>query len=223
LQNKTLKTLFAGLTVDQPVANVPRTGKTKQDSLKKAVESELVAMKANLSSVTELIGNKFTFANLKQKLKNSDFQVLHLSTHGEFSSQNEKTYLVTASESGELINLEQLRDLVQTGKQNRPNAIQLLVFSACRTASGDRRATLGMSGAAVRSGANSTLSTLWSVDPDSTAEFMAGFYQELQTANRIGTSKTEVLQKAQIRILKKGGEDATPFFWSSFVLIGDWL
>jgi hypothetical protein len=41
--------------------------------------------------------------------------------------------------------------------------IELLVLSACQTATGDKRAALGLAGVAVRAGALSTLASLWSV------------------------------------------------------------
>ncbi|MEH2332790.1 CHAT domain-containing protein [Nostoc sp.] len=39
--------------------------------------------------------------------------------------------------------------------------MELLVLSACKTATGDKRVALGLAGVAVRAGARSTLATLW--------------------------------------------------------------
>ncbi len=52
--------------------------------------------------------------------------------------------------------IKQLREVLQTreqvvGRTNRvPTPIELLVLSACETASGDQRAALGLAGVAVR-------------------------------------------------------------------------
>ena len=53
--------------------------------------------------------------------------------------------------------------------------LRLLVLSACETASGDSRATLGLAGVAVQAGARSTLATLWPVVDESTAQVMGEF------------------------------------------------
>ena len=94
-----------------------------------------------------------------------------------------------------------------------------MVLSACETLSGDNRAALGLAGVAVRAGARSTLGSLWQVNDEATALLMSNFYQELAQAN---STKVEALQKAQLSLLKNPRFDS-PFFWSSFVLLGNWL
>ncbi|MBD0345663.1 MAG: CHAT domain-containing protein, partial [Coleofasciculus sp. Co-bin14] len=74
-------------------------------------------------------------------------------------------------------------------------------------------------GLAVRSGARSTLATLWSVQDDSTAEFMVKFYQELTQPQR---SKAEAIRQAQLALLKKP-KYQHPFYWAPFILVGNWL
>jgi CHAT domain-containing protein len=102
-------------------------------------------------------------------------------------------------------------------QQNDP--IELMVLSACQTAEGDDRAALGLAGMAIRSGARSTLATLWAVNDESTAALMTQFYQELSNAD---LSKAEALRLAQIKILQNP-EFSHPYYWSPFVLIGNWL
>jgi CHAT domain-containing protein len=80
--------------------------------------------------------------------------------------------------------------------QKIASPIELLVLSACQTATGDKKATLGLAGFAVRSGARSTLATLWQVNDESTAELMVGFYRQL--IQNPGISKAKALQIAQI-------------------------
>ena len=87
-------------------------------------------------------------------------------------------------------------NLLQVEKENQSIPIELLVLSACQTAVGDNRSTLGLAGVAVRAGARSTLATLWSVDDKSTAELMSKFYYQL--INTDGINKAEALQKVQI-------------------------
>ncbi len=99
--------------------------------------------------------------------------------------------------------------------------IELLVLSACQTASGDKRATLGLAGLALRSGASSTLASLWSVNDESTANLMSEFYRQLTEPNQF-ISKAEALRQAQLSMLKNPLYDH-PYFWASFVLVGNWL
>lgn len=91
-------------------------------------------------------------------------------------------------------------------------------MSACQTAEGDRRATLGLAGVAVRSGARSTLASLWQVDDQSTAILMGRFYEEL--AKNPDITKSEALRRAQQYILEQKGH---PYFWAPYVLVGNWL
>ncbi|NES25526.1 MAG: CHAT domain-containing protein, partial [Symploca sp. SIO3E6] len=70
-----------------------------------------------------------------------------------------------------------------------------------------------------RSGARSTLATLWSVQDESTARLMVQFYQEFLQGD---ISKAEALRHAQLALLKQP-QYQHPFFWAPFVLVGGWL
>ena len=79
------------------------------------------------------------------------------------------------------------------------------------------RAALGLAGVAVRSGARSTLATLWSVKDGSTALLIVEFYRQLTNPQ---ISKAEALRRAQVALLK--GKYKPPYFWAPFVLVGNW-
>jgi CHAT domain-containing protein len=96
--------------------------------------------------------------------------------------------------------------------------IDLLVLSACETATGDRRAALGLAGTAIRSGAGSTVASMWSVDDRATAKLMQHFYGSLTQRDRV--SKAEALRVAQ-RATRQ--QYPHPYYWASFVLVGNWL
>jgi CHAT domain-containing protein len=93
------------------------------------------------------------------------------------------------------------------------------VLSACQTASGDDRAALGLAGLAVRSGARSTIATLWSVNDAAAAVLMTSFYQELA---KPGTTKAEALRRAQLSTLSNP-QFKSPYYWAPFILVGNWL
>ena len=97
--------------------------------------------------------------------------------------------------------------------------MELLTLSACQTAAGDERAALGLAGIAVRAGARSALATLWNVSDQAASLLVVEFYQKL---NDPAVSKAEALQAAQIMLLKSG-RYRHPFYWSPYLLIGNWL
>jgi CHAT domain-containing protein len=92
-------------------------------------------------------------------------------------------------------------------------------LSACQTASGDKRAALGLAGVAVRAGARSTIASLWYVSDRATAQLMTEFYRQLSDRPQ---SKAQALRGAQQALLQNE-EFSTPYFWSAFVLVGNWL
>lgn len=92
------------------------------------------------------------------------------------------------------------------------------MLSACDTASGDDRAVLGLAGLAVKSGARSTVATLWPVKDQAAAKLMRELYQGISQANM---SKAEVLRQAQLTLLSDPSF-SDPFFWSAYTLVGNW-
>ena len=163
-----------------------------------------------------LLNENFTKERLRQAVTTLPYPIVHLATHGQFSSRAEDTFLLAWNGRIKVKDLDQLlqdRDFAE----NTP--IELLILSACQTAEGDERAALGLAGVAVRSRARSTLATLWSTNDDSTAELIIQFYRAMKIP---GTTKAEALRKAQLYLLKST-DYQDPSRWSAFVLVGNWL
>lgn len=179
------------------------------------VEQELEQIKLQLPGEL-LLNQEFTSATIAKKIGSVPFRVVHLATHGQFSSNAQETFILTWDQR---LNIDQLRNLLRSREESVPEAIELLVLSACQTATGDQRAALGLAGVAVRAGARSTLATLWLVDDRATAELMIQFYREL-TDTRI--SKAEALRRAQVALLKDQYYQH-PRLWAPFILVGNWL
>ncbi|NJM97392.1 MAG: CHAT domain-containing protein [Phormidesmis sp. RL_2_1] len=178
------------------------------------VQEEIEQVSASINAEV-LFNEDFTKQTLATEISRIPFPVLHLATHGQFSSNLDETFLLAWDQKLTLADLDGL--LRARRQQSEP--IELMVLSACQTAEGDDRATLGLAGMAIRSGARSTLATLWAVNDESTAVLMAEFYKELSNTE---LSKAEALRFAQIKILKNP-EFSHPFYWAPFVLIGNWL
>ncbi|NEP15868.1 MAG: CHAT domain-containing protein [Leptolyngbya sp. SIO4C1] len=177
------------------------------------VRKELEQIPAAFTSAPPLLDEAFTEANIEQRLQNDDVSAIHWKTHGVFSSDPSNTYLVAYQDS---ITANELNALLQQLGQRDP--LELMVLSACETALGDRRAVLGLAGVAVRAGARSTLSTLWRADDDANTQLMTQFYQALLQP---GTTKAKALQQAQQWLLSEAGYPA-PYYWGTYVLVGNW-
>lgn len=162
-----------------------------------------------------LLNNSFTELKFSRSVSQSPFKLVHLATHGQFSSNAEDTFVLTWDDR---INIDELNRLLRgDSKQLRP--VDLLVLSACETATGDRNSALGLAGIAVRSGARSTIASLWAVDDKATVALMTRFYHELVQGK---ISKAEALRRAQISVLKQQ-HFSHPYYWSAFILVGNWL
>jgi CHAT domain-containing protein len=203
-----LNALIAGLT--QPPPNFPYPSLPEIRSEFKLIEQAGVP-------TNKLLNQEFTSKSLEKEIGLHPFNVVHLATHGQFSSQARNTFILAADGP---INVKQLDNLLRTRNQSRPEAIELLVLSACETATGDKRAALGLAGIAVRAGARSTLASLWRIDDKATAFFIGEFYRELAKAK---VTKAEALRRAQIAFLKKYPNYSRPGYWAPYVLVGNWL
>ena len=198
-----LKTIARGITKSrQGFSSLPNV-KTEVDEVSQLVTSEI------------LLNREFTRDRLQQQIASLPYPVVHLATHGQFSSRAEDTFLLTWNDR---INVKNLDRLLQN-RFTQDTPIELLILSACQTAAGDDRAALGLAGVAIRSGARSTVATLWSIQDDSTAKLIAQFYRELKTPD---VSKAEALRKAQLSLLESD-KYQHPFYWSAFILLGNWL
>lgn len=206
LDNVRLNVLIAGVEQERMIEG-------KYFSELSNVTQELKQVKYEVQSSKELLNQEFTKANLQKQIQFTPFSIVHLATHGQFSSDIEQTYILTWDS---LLKVTELDSLLRATGESRPETIELLVLSACKTATGDKRAALGLAGVAVRAGARSTLATLWTIDDESTSDFMGEFYRQLDA----GVTKAQALQRAQLAILAK---ENRPYFWAPYVLLGNWL
>ncbi len=163
-----------------------------------------------------LLNEQFTSRAISGKITDAAYSVVHLATHGQFSSKVDQTFILAWDRPIDLYELKSIIEQRPFGRDRR--AIDLLVLSACETAAGDSRAALGLAGMAVQSGASSTLATLWTVDDESSSLFMEQFYAALAQP---GTTKAIALHTAQQALLRDP-DYRHPFHWAPYVLIGNW-
>jgi len=202
LQRQNINALVAGLT--QATQGFPALP---------SVAAEVQKIQSTISSQV-IMNENLTNQNLEKALSTTSFNTIHLATHGQFSSNADQTFILTWNKK---LNVKEFDALLKISEKNDTTPVELLVLSACQTASGDKRATLGLAGVAIRSGARSTIGSLWPVNDETTAIFMTTFYEAL---NRPGISKAEALSIAQRDVLTKY---SSPYYWAPFVIVGNWL
>jgi CHAT domain-containing protein len=207
LKQERLSAFVAGLNAERPgFSALP------------AVEPEIKTIQSKLPSRT-LFNQNFTSTAFQQQITTVPFPIVHLATHGKFGETADNTFILTWD--GRLT-VNQLSNTLQSGELSRTKPLELLVLSACETADGDDRAALGLAGVAVRSGARSTIASLWQINDQATATLMGNLYNELAQINKTGISKAEALRRAQLSILNDPQYEKQPYYWAAFVLIGNW-
>ncbi|MBL8908003.1 MAG: tetratricopeptide repeat protein [Rhizobiales bacterium] len=168
---------------------------------------------------------------------------LHIASHFRFLPGNEsKSFLLLGT--GEHLGLGQLR----ADPELRFAGVDLLTLSACETARGggaEGEEIESFGALAQHNGASAVLATLWQIADESTATLMADFYhgrvaggldkatalQRAQIAMITGKPATEIASRGERSMtLVEGAEPAGdtasptshPYYWSAFILMGDW-
>ncbi len=208
LTEQNFKVLAAGVSLEQIIDN-----KTYPEIIKVNTEINQLGEKFKAKI---LLNQAFTINNFTNQIYSNKFSVVHIATHGEFGSTLERTYIVAW---GQLITAANLNKLLLISSQKGSNNIELLILTACETAKGDERATLGIAGLAVRSGARSTLASLWRIDDSSSVILVNEFYKQLKSNPKL--TKAEALRQAQIKLLSQPNSDA-PYKWAPYILVGNW-
>ncbi|MBK4730337.1 CHAT domain-containing protein [Oxynema sp. CENA135] len=144
-----------------------------------------------------------------------DYTILHLATHAAFvTGEPEESFILFGN--GDRVTL---RDVALWSLPN----VELVVLSACQTGVGgvlgNGQEILGFGYQMQQTGAEATISSLWSVDDRGTQLLMDAFYEQLQTP---GVGKGQALRQAQLSLLADP-QYSHPYHWASFILIGNGL
>ena len=154
----------------------------------------------------------------------SKYRVLHIATHGLLNAERPQFTGVVLSLVGNKNEDGFLRtDEVFNLRLGSP----LVMLSACETGLGKEKrgeGVMGLTRAFMYAGAPTVGVSLWSVADKSTAELMTDFYKRLlgpSTANSGALSASAAMRDAQLAMIS-GKKYSAPFYWSPFVLVGDW-
>ena len=220
LQAGKFRILAAGLSKAVPDLSASPGDKTELSALP-GVETELEELKSKFPSRIKTLQNEeFSAKNVQEQILQQNFDIIHLGTHGTFSSNPETTNIRVFDKE---LNVNEMEQILRKRTDDRLDTIGLLFLSACQTAVGDKRATLGIAGMAVRTGANSVIATLFDAQDTVAPELISAFYEELGKPN---ITKADALRLAQLRLLQDSSENGArkklPRSWAPFILLGNW-
>jgi CHAT domain-containing protein len=218
LENRQLGVLAFGIADKSGEVLLPG-GQSRDFSNLPNVRQEIGSIQSLIQNTKSFIDANFTDLQFRTSVKNSTVPIVHLATHGEFSSDRDSTFLLATDGAGKLttIGLDELS--TSLAREGLDNPLELLILSACQTAAGDDRAALGIAGVALRSGARSTIASLWSVDDQATSILMQKLYAEVKTQK---VTRSQAIRTAQITLLKDP-KYRHPYYWAPFILVGNWL
>lgn len=163
-----------------------------------------------------------------------DYTVVHFATHAAFvTGRPENSFILFGN--GDRINL---RDVANWSLPR----VELVVLSACETGLGGKLGNgeeiLGFGYQMQKTGARAAIASLWAVDDGGTQTLMSAFYTLLNSSK---LTKSEALRQAQIALITGklptskqqngsnnispavGGSLNHPYYWASFILIGNGL
>ncbi|MCG8461461.1 MAG: CHAT domain-containing tetratricopeptide repeat protein [Holophagales bacterium] len=145
---------------------------------------------------------------------------VHLATHGVFDARRPwvsgltfSRFDATGAPRAGFVSLRDLDPLRWSA--------ELVTLSACHSALGRRvrgEGVFGLTHGLLRAGAARALSSLWQVRDRSTAELMIQLYRAIWHE---GLGTAAALRQAQ-QELRSRPRYSDPYYWSSFVLQGDW-
>jgi len=131
------------------------------------------------------LNRAFTPSTLLEQAADPRYSRVHVATHAEFlpgGPAASRLYSGTVPIP--------LSDFVKLRRARQGAALDLISFSACRTALGDADSELGFAGLALQAGARSAVGTLWYVDDVATSAYFVQMYRYLEA----GIPKAEALQ-----------------------------
>jgi len=163
----------------------------------------------------QFLNTEFRVPQLEREMKENQFTIVHIASHGKFERDAKKSFLLTFDEKLTMDRLSQIVGFFRF----RDQPLELLSLSACQTAAGDDRAALGLAGIAIKAGARSALATLWFVNDEASSALVIEFYRQLKNPS---LSKAQALRQAQLKLMENP-DFQHPIYWAPFLLLNNWL
>lgn len=185
--------------------------------------NELKYNQVEVTGIQERLGGR-VFADIQATKSNflaeqDRYKVLHLATHGKANDAYGDYSFLAFTENSEALGDQAL--LFVREIYNLTTHAELIVLSACETGTGELQKGEGIASIARSfsyAGAKSLVASHWSVDDKATSQLMHSFFDFIKE----GYTKDQALRAAKLAFIDQGKhKDVHPFFWASFVPIGN--
>lgn len=160
-----------------------------------------------------LLGHEASEARFKSVADN--YRIIHLSTHGVIDTTSDYSFLAFSEDADQAeetyLYIRELYNLMLNA--------DMVVLSACKTALGRLQSGEGVISLArgfAFAGAKSIVTTLWVANDEATKDLMIDFHGQLKQQQ----PKDRALKAAKAN-LQQNRTFAHPFFWASFIAVGD--
>ncbi len=180
-------------------------------SLKNNIE-EVLGVESNFSDTRLFLREEATKQNFVEQAEEAG--ILHIAGHATSDYKGIDNYLYFSSSPDYVLDLNEVYGLKISA--------QMVTLSACETSLGKNLSGEGILSFArgfAYAGAQSVVSTLWSVDDGTTSHIMASFYSYLSE----GYEKDAALRQAKLDYIAeaRGPGDNEPYYWAGVIVTGD--
>ena len=206
------------------------------------------AAKPGMIAGKELLDDEFTFASFQSYV--ARFPVVHISSHFSLNPGNENdSFLLLGGGENRKLTLDDIRTKKVNFANVNLLTLSACNTGMASAARSNGVEVEGFGALAQMEGARSVLASLWSVADSSTRDLMVEFYRQLESSPAL--TKADALRNAQLSLLYgtdksadapdyprgAGYASATvgkpftkdpkapfahPFYWSPFILMGNW-
>lgn len=239
-----------GLGVTQAHGDFAALPAVRDELLNGAIKDEKTPTSKGIVPGRVFLDTQFTESSFAQELSSGEYPLVHIASHFAFKPGNEKQSYLLMGDGGEL-SLDKIRTSPDF-KFNGVELLTLSACNtATGEAGADGKEFESFAVLAQQNGALAVLATLWSVADESTQTLMSEFYRQHQDNHLSKVESLRAAQLAllngnlktdsnQTRRSDLAGEAtgnlanlppftkdpnkpfAHPYFWSLFVLIGNW-
>jgi CHAT domain-containing protein len=194
----------------QPVRNTPFVSLPETEKEVEAIGSEVYGAKVSNVHIGAAAREDTVKAEMGQ------YRVIHFATHGVLDDGNPLySYLLLAP--GEKSSEDGLLEAWELMEMDLK--AEMVVLSACDTARGyvsSGEGMIGMTWSLFIAGVPTTVASQWKVPSETTTKLMVAFHK-----NAKQMSKAEAWRQATLEMMKDPRYRMKPFYWASFIVVGD--
>jgi len=206
LSRKNVNLLLGGLAESRheimPRYHVETDFKSIQHAMKRLVKTD------------EYLNRSFSKKKLVKGFESKSYEIVHLTSYCNMGKTPDNFEL---NAHGDMIGFTDLESILGINQYRKPG---LIIFDYSTTLTDNWNAAMIYCGFPIKTEVRSLLMSLWTERDIDESGIIPEFYRQLiRTPYQ---TRAEALQAAQIETLGKASFHH-PYYWSGFVLIGDWL